>query len=212
MHIAVPYVVRYAGKANKFPNLLAARSLELICMPWHRQLDWSMHSSPLQPRTARYWALFVSHSASWVFTRGAGRMWLCFKSWAQGLALLWRHRSSMELGTWWDVSVDHMLAHKIKLGQNVTIYTYRGLVMQFGAWIIYAFKLQGGFVGPFMVGAILQQTNSFMMPSLIMAGCLIVAGFLVGLMPRLMPLPPSVLVGLWDPKPVLAGSSGWVRE
>ena len=61
-----------------------------------------------------------------------------------------------------------------------------------------------------MVGALLQQTHSFMVPSLLMAACLFASGCLVFLMPRLLTLPPSVLVGLLDPKPGV-GYSGWIE-
>mmetsp|Transcript_32572 Transcript_32572/g.71901 ORF Transcript_32572/g.71901 Transcript_32572/m.71901 type:complete len:559 (+) Transcript_32572:67-1743(+) len=50
----------------------------------------------------------------------------------------------------------------------------------------------GGFVGPYMVGALVQQFRSFALPSVIMAGCLIVAGLMVFAMPMLLKLPGGV--------------------
>ena len=72
----------------------------------------------------------------------------------------------------------------------------------------------GGFIGPFMVGALVQETHSFAIPCLVMAGCLFLAGLMVAAMPRLVALPASVLIGLWDPKPqAIHGQrgSGWVE-
>jgi nitrate/nitrite transporter NarK len=50
----------------------------------------------------------------------------------------------------------------------------------------------GGFVGPSLIGVLLDRTGSFAAPSVLMASCLTVAGVLYLLMPRVLGLPPGV--------------------
>ncbi len=60
----------------------------------------------------------------------------------------------------------------------------------------------GGFIGPLVVGSLVQRTHSFAVPSVLMAACLSLAGMMVTALPYLLALPPSIRVGLIDPKPV----------
>ena len=69
----------------------------------------------------------------------------------------------------------------------------------------------GGFIGPFMVGALVQRTHSFTIPSLVMSGCLFVAGVMVAAMPRLLVLPPTVKVGFWVPVDATAPAGAWIQ-
>ena len=55
----------------------------------------------------------------------------------------------------------------------------------------------------------LQSTHSFAIPCTLMAVCLFLAGLMVASMPRLITLPPTVHVGLFDPRPQATHSASW---
>ncbi|GAX80806.1 hypothetical protein CEUSTIGMA_g8242.t1 [Chlamydomonas eustigma] len=58
----------------------------------------------------------------------------------------------------------------------------------------------GGFIGPYMVGALAQRLGSYAVPSLLMAACLFLSGLLVCMLPHMLALPQNIRVGFWNPK------------
>jgi len=92
-------------------------------------------------------------------------------------------------------------------GSGTTTALLRELAVASGASFAVAGPLYngignvGGFIGPFMVGALVQQLNSFTVPSIIMAACLVMGGLMVGALPLLLDLPSGVRVGLLTPRP-----------